>query len=87
MTTTTSGNIVLSAMKPAPFQSLAVTSAGTASLPAVTTRDGGISVSANLITLNGNLSTNAIATAGPVTLTGAMTLGNGCHDYDRRCYD
>src|SRR5439155_8244656 len=74
LTTTTSGNISLGSETGA-IQSLTVTSAGTASLPAVTTRDGGISVSANLITLNGNLSTNAIATAGPVTLTGAITLG------------
>ena len=74
LTTTTSGNIVLSAIN-APIQSLTVISPGSASLPAVTTRDGGVSVSANLITLNGSLSTNAIATAGPVTLTGAITLG------------
>src|SRR5207249_4221601 len=74
LTTTTSGNILLSAIN-APIQGLTVSSAGTASLPAVTTRDGGISVTANAITLNGNLSTNAIATAGAVSLTGAITLG------------
>src|SRR5439155_155976 len=56
-------------------ESLTVSSAGTASLPAVTTRDGGISVTASAITLNGDLLTNSIATAGPVLLTGAVTLG------------
>ena len=74
LTTTTSGNISLGS-ETGSLQSLTVTSVGTASLPAVTTRDGGINVTANVITLSGNLSTNAIATAGPVVLTGAMTLG------------
>jgi hypothetical protein len=57
------------------LKTLTVTSANTASLPAVTTRDGGINVTASGITLNGNLSTDSTATAGAVSLTGPVTLG------------
>ena len=57
------------------LQTLTVSNANAVSLPAVTTQSGGISVTANAITLNGNLSTNSTVTAGAVVLTGAMTLG------------
>src|SRR6185503_7875863 len=70
----TTGNISIGSITGA-VESLTVISPDTVSLPAVTTRDGGISVTANAITLNGDLSTNAISTAGPVSLTGAITLG------------
>src|SRR5207245_2229768 len=70
LTAGTAGNITLSSGVGGtqPLQTLTVTSADTATLPAITTRDGGINVTANNITLNGNLSTNSIVTAGAVTL-------------------
>jgi hypothetical protein len=58
-----------------PLQGLTVSSAAAASLPAVKSRAGGIQVTATAITLNGDLNTTAAATAGPVALTGGVTLG------------
>jgi len=59
-----------------PLRSFTVTSANTANLPAITTRTGGISVTASSITLNGNLTTTSAANAGPVSITGPVTLKN-----------
>ena len=58
-----------------PLKTFTVSSANNASLSAITTRDGGISVTASGITLTGTLATDALAIAGPVSLTGPVTLG------------
>ena len=57
------------------LKTFTVNSANSASLPAITTRDGGISVTATNITLGGNLATDSTTTAGAVALTGAVTIG------------
>ncbi|MCM8778357.1 MAG: hypothetical protein NC834_01030, partial [Candidatus Omnitrophica bacterium] len=63
----------------AAIQSLTINDADDVSLQAVTTRDGGITVvtagADPTITLAGNLSTDSIATAGAVSITGPVTLG------------
>ena len=57
------------------LQSLTVGSAASASLGAVTTRSGGLSVTASAITLMGNIATDNGGTAGAVSFTGPVTLG------------
>jgi hypothetical protein len=58
------------------LQTFTTTSAHNVSLQRVSTRTGGVSVAAaGTITLNGDLTTNAMATAGPLTLSGAVGLG------------
>ena len=73
----TAGNISLSGAigGTQPLQTFTVSSGNSVTLPAITTRDGGISVTSQYITLNGNLSTDSTVTAGAVVLTGAVTLG------------
>ena len=57
------------------LQTFTISNGNSVSLPAITTRDGGISVTSMYITLNGNLSTDSTVTAGAVGLVGAVTLG------------
>ncbi len=61
------------------IQTLTVVSVDDLTLPAVTTRDGGISVTtagaSPTILLNGNLTTDAGTNAGAITMTGPVTLG------------
>ena len=54
---------------------MTITSGSSTSLPAITTRHGGIDVTAGTITVIGNLTTTATATAGPISLTGALLAG------------
>ena len=72
----TAGNITLSgaAGGSQARKTFTVTNGNNATLPAITTRSGGVSVTATTITLGGDLSTNSQTTAGAVALTGAVTL-------------
>src|SRR5206468_4201070 len=54
-----------------------ITSAASASLQAVTTRTGNITVTSTAITLGGNLHTDRLVASGSVTLSGAVTLAAG----------
>ena len=56
-------------------QTFTISSAASASLQQVRTRTGGVSVTATAITLGGTVNTSALAAAGPVSFTGAVTLG------------
>src|SRR5438093_11469635 len=58
-----------------PVQHFYVWSANLATLPAITTRDGGIFFGGTNVTLTGNIATNAVATAGPFFASSAITLG------------
>ncbi|MBX9678173.1 MAG: SBBP repeat-containing protein [Gemmataceae bacterium] len=58
------------------LQSFAIVSSGTSSsIGAVATRSGGISIASSGMTLNGNLSSDALTSAGTISLSGAYTLG------------
>jgi autotransporter-associated beta strand protein len=59
----------------AALRSFSIASASAATVGRIDTRFGGISLTAAAITLNGNLSTNSLATAGALTVSGAVSLG------------
>ena len=69
------GNIALQNVgSTAELSGFTITSAASASLQAVTTRTGNITVTSTAITLAGNLHTDRVVTSGSVTLTGAVSL-------------
>src|SRR5581483_4643613 len=56
------------------LQTLTVNSGNTVSLPAVTTRSGGMSVTGTAITLNGTLDSTSANGGGPISLLPATAL-------------
>ena len=57
------------------LQTLTVSSASSTTFNNITTRTGGLSVTATTINLNGNVNTDALTSSGSASFTGAVVLG------------